>query len=293
MVIKLSLLKNNVKEKLSIIILCAGKGTRLKKITKTTPKPLIRIKKFNDVPILHHLINNLINLEIVQIGIVIGYLGDKIRQFISTLEIDNQAIMDIVKIIDSKNQYRLGPLYSFLSITKNKNFFTPGTHYLVLPGDTIFDYNLLKEVLFTISNNFNSLKKYPFVFYRKIGLIQLKEIYTTNRIISNAIISKVGSETILKKIVQSRLEKLHSDMEFNQLIPIIALSYNSINDLLKLNQGNLYNTVWEILNNMINKGKKLIAYKIERNYFFYDIDYEYDLKNVEKKKKEKDNRCSD
>lgn len=280
MVIKLSLLKNDVKEKLSIIILCAGKGTRLKKITKIIPKPLIRIKKFNDVPILHHLINNLINLEIFQIGIVIGYLGDKIRQFISTLEINNQAIMDKVNIIDSKNQYRLGPLYSFLSITKNKNFFTSKTHYLILPGDTIFDYKLLKEVLFIISNNFNSLKKYPFVFYRKIGLKLLKELYGMNRIISNAVITKVGSETILKKIALSRLEKQHSDMEFNQLIPIIALSYDSINDLLKLNQGNLYNTVWEILNNMIYKGKKILAYKVERSYSFYDIDYEYDLKNV-------------
>ena len=61
MVIELSLLKNDVKEKLSIVILCAGEGTRLKKITKTVPKPLIKLEALNGISILHHTINTLIN----------------------------------------------------------------------------------------------------------------------------------------------------------------------------------------------------------------------------------------
>ncbi|MFX0040469.1 MAG: sugar phosphate nucleotidyltransferase [Candidatus Heimdallarchaeota archaeon] len=281
----MSLPKNDIKKKISIVVLCAGKGTRLKKITRNLPKPLIKIERLNNISILHHIINNLIKLEIKQIGIVVGYLGDTIREFISTLEKNYQVMQNKLIILDTENQYKYGPLYSFLSIIKNKDFFTSRNHYLVIPGDTIFDYDILKEVLSIVSNKIDLIQNHPFVFYRTIGLKPLEEIYSKNRIISIADIAKIGSEMVLKKISQLKIREIRSQNVLNQLIPITALSYDSINEILNLNRENLNTTVWQTLNHMIFNGKKILVFDIENKYDFYDIDYLYDIKKLKKKRK--------
>ena len=135
----LSLQRNDFKEKICAIILCAGEGKRLKEITKSLPKPLIKIEKLNNISIINHIINNLINLEINQIAIVIGYLGEMIQEYISSITNNNELLQKKLIIIDTEKQYKLGPLYSFLSITKNSNFFTNSNYYVLIPGDTIFD----------------------------------------------------------------------------------------------------------------------------------------------------------
>jgi NDP-sugar pyrophosphorylase family protein len=291
MVIKLSLLKNDVKIKPSIVILCAGEGTRLKKITKTLPKPLIKIKLLNNISILQHTIHNLIKLDIKQIAVIIGYLGNTIREYISILKKNNQIMQDKLIIIDAKNQYKLGPLYSFLSITKNINFFTKNNYYMVIPGDTIFNYSILKEIFSIIFKNLALISKFPFIFYRNISLRSLKELYYRKKLISYAEIENINSEITLNKISQIKLKNIHSKDFLNQIIPICVLSYDSINEILNIRNEISIESVWEALNAMSFKGKKIYAYGIESKNHFYDIDYKNDLKK--QKKKEKDNRCSD
>ena len=285
MVIELSLLKNDIKDKLSIVILCAGKGTRLQKITKNLPKPLIKVEKLNNISILHNTINNLIKLEIEQIGIVIGHLGEMIRDFISTLKKNDVTIKDKLIIIDTENQYKFGPLSSFLSITKNKDFFTSRNHYLVIPGDTIFNYDILQEVFIKISDNLNFIKGSAFTFYRNIGLKSLKEIYNKDRIISNAEVMKSDSDIILKKISQLKIREIPLDTILNQLIPITVLSYDLINEILNLEKRTQYKMILETLNYMISKGKKIFSFEIENKSDFYDIDYINDFKKLKKKRK--------
>ncbi len=280
----LSLQKNNFKEKISAVILCAGQGKRLNQITQIIPKPLIKIERLNNISILNHIINGLINLEIKQIGIVIGYLGETIREAISTLEKNDQTVENKLTIIDTEDQYKFGPLYSFLSIIKNKNFFRSRNYYLVFPGDTIYDYNILKQVLSIISNNFSLIQYYPIIFYRNMRLKRLKELYNINRIISNAEVIKLGSEIILKKINQLKVGEIHTKKVLNQVIPITALNYDSINEILNLNQEKP-NTIWETLNYIAFNGKKVLAFQIDNKYNFYDIDYENDLKKLKGKKR--------
>ncbi|MFX1570132.1 MAG: sugar phosphate nucleotidyltransferase, partial [Promethearchaeota archaeon] len=220
--------KNKFKEIISAVILCAGEGTRLKKITKTTPKPLIKIEKFKNIPILLHTINNLVNLEIEQIGIVIGYLGKKISNFISNLIKENDVLQEKLQIINAKKQYKFGPLYSFLSITKNKNFFTKDHYYLVIPGDTVFETNILVEVLNLISNNYALIEKFPFLFYRNIEISKLIELYSIDRFISNAEIEILDSNFILKKISILKVDEIPHRDTINQIIPIIGLNYNAV-----------------------------------------------------------------
>lgn len=59
------------------VILAAGKGTRMGDLTKDTPKPLLTIK--NKTLIQYKL--DILPLECDEIIIIIGYLGDKIRNY--------------------------------------------------------------------------------------------------------------------------------------------------------------------------------------------------------------------
>ena len=151
--------KNNFKENLSIVILCAGEGKRLKKITKSTPKPLLKIKSLGNEILLQNTLFKLIELGIKQITIIIGHLGSTIHEFVSSLTKKYLSLQNKLVIINSENQYKFGPLYSLLSITKNKTIYNKNNYYLLIPGDTLFDLNLLKEILSIISKNYESVQK--------------------------------------------------------------------------------------------------------------------------------------
>lgn len=62
------------------VILAAGKGTRLRPLTETTPKPLIDV---GGKPILQHVLDAL-PANINEITIVIGYLGKQIEERIGS-----------------------------------------------------------------------------------------------------------------------------------------------------------------------------------------------------------------
>jgi len=281
----LLLQKNEFKENLSIVILCAGEGKRLKKITKSTPKPLLKIKSLRNEILLQNTIFKLINLGIKQIAIITGHLGDIIQNFISNLVKENKYLLNKLEIINSEGQYRLGPLYSFLSITKNKAIFNPKNYYILIPGDTIFDLQLLKEILLIITKNFELIHKYPFVFYRNIESKRLHETYNRKKLISRAELDKSGSEIELKKISLLKVKNIPSKAIVHQILPIFAFNYDFINDILNLKNSIPVITVWETLNYIISKKKKVIAFNIESKSEFFDIDNKDDLKKLKKKRK--------
>lgn len=61
---------------MQIVILAAGKGTRMKNLTNEVPKPLL---KYKDISLLEHKLRALPS-NTTNIIIVIGYLGNQIRQ---------------------------------------------------------------------------------------------------------------------------------------------------------------------------------------------------------------------
>lgn len=69
-----------MKQKFSAVVPVAGTGTRLKPHTITYPKVLLTV---GDKPILGHILDQLIELGTPEICLVVGYLGDKIRQYVS------------------------------------------------------------------------------------------------------------------------------------------------------------------------------------------------------------------
>lgn len=60
------------------VILAAGKGTRMRELTKNTPKPLLRI---GDKTLLEIIMSGIKSAGVSEFIIVTGYLGDKIADF--------------------------------------------------------------------------------------------------------------------------------------------------------------------------------------------------------------------
>ncbi|MDP8213030.1 MAG: NTP transferase domain-containing protein, partial [Candidatus Zapsychrus exili] len=69
-----------MKNKAQVVILCGGRGTRLKPATNEIPKPLIEL---NGKPILDYVIDFYKKNGFSRILLCVGYKGEKIRQYYS------------------------------------------------------------------------------------------------------------------------------------------------------------------------------------------------------------------
>ena len=63
---------------MKVVIMAGGKGTRIASVRSDVPKPMINIC---GKPILEHQIDNLKACGLTDIILVIGYLGDKIKEY--------------------------------------------------------------------------------------------------------------------------------------------------------------------------------------------------------------------
>lgn len=112
------------------IIPVAGIGTTLRPHTHTQPKPLIPVA---GKPILGHIIENLVSVGIKDFVFVIGYLGEKIEEFVKGRygeEINAQFVVQTP---------REGTGHA---IWVAKESFKDADEALIVLGDTIFDVDL-------------------------------------------------------------------------------------------------------------------------------------------------------
>ena len=119
------------------IILCGGKGVRLRPLTNDTPKPLIHI---DDKPILSHVIKHLRSHGIKKFIIATGYQSNKIKEFMEETYVD----LDY-KLVDSGD---VGILARVKDCIKGIN-----SDFLLCYGDTISDINLTDLVKFHRKNS--------------------------------------------------------------------------------------------------------------------------------------------
>ena len=63
---------------MQVIILCGGKGTRLSEYREELPKPLVQV---GNKPILHHLMSLYAGFGHTEFILLIGYKGDKIKEY--------------------------------------------------------------------------------------------------------------------------------------------------------------------------------------------------------------------
>lgn len=119
------------------VVPVAGSGTRLRPHTYTYPKVLLRV---GDKPILGHIVDKLINIGVRDIVFVIGYLGEKVKNYIR----DNYSKKINPYFVVQENQLGLGHAV-WLAI---KDINTP---VLVILGDTIIDADMEKFLDYSVS----------------------------------------------------------------------------------------------------------------------------------------------
>ena len=135
------------------VILCGGLGTRLGKITKITPKPLIKIGK---EPFLNSLIERLAKYKLDKILLLCSYKSKKFFK-----KYHNKKINKFTKVICIDEKRLLGTGGALVN-AKNKL----ANYFYLLNGDTYFDGDLLQ-----LNENFNK-KKFDVI-------VSTKKIYNT------------------------------------------------------------------------------------------------------------------
>ncbi|MFC1606323.1 NDP-sugar synthase [Candidatus Latescibacterota bacterium] len=103
------------------VILAAGKGTRMKEITRDIPKPMIPI---NGKPLLQHIITSVKSAGVTEVGIVVGYKQSIVQDYFG----DGSSNGIRITYIEQKDQNgtgaALGLAHEFIG--KEPFFFTFG-----------------------------------------------------------------------------------------------------------------------------------------------------------------------
>lgn len=282
MVIKLSLPKNNSKNNITSIILCAGEGSRISDFIPNKPKPLIEI---NNKPILSYLISHLRKLNISSIIIVTGHLKKQVEDYIKEIKQKYDTLKEKIFVINSGNDYKKGPLYSFLSITNEKSILKRDLIYLVFPGDTYFEFNLISEIITTIKNVNDLIHGNSIIFYQKLQGIKLKEKEDLNKTISTINTEELESMEIVRKIEQQKLNSISESAFYKRIIPVFVFNFKFLENIIEAEKKSSVKTIREIVNLLIKRQSILYAYSLNPDYRFYDIDTKLDLLNLNQTKR--------
>ena len=138
------------------IILCGGKGERLRPLTDNTPKPLVKV---NGSPIISHIINHLNFHKVNDIILTTGYMAKSFENFF------NDALNKPI-LIDTGNQ----DIIERIKATKD----LIDDNFLVLYGDTISDIDISKLIDFH-SNHDNIATMSVWPLETQFGLVEINK----------------------------------------------------------------------------------------------------------------------
>lgn len=142
------------------IIPVAGVGSRLRPHTYTIPKVLLNVA---GKPIIGHIMDKLIETGITSATVVVGYMGDKIREYITSHYTIN------VDFVEQEERLGLGH-----SIYIARDTLSPEPVLIIL-GDTIFDVDLVP----IIKQNESALGVKWVEDPRRLGVAEVENGYIT------------------------------------------------------------------------------------------------------------------
>lgn len=160
-------------EGLKVLLLCGGKGERLRPLTDLTPKPLIKIR---GKPIIHYLISHFEKFGIRDFVVATGYRADQFADYFSKhhrhlhVEMVNSGDADIVqRIKDSR-----------------KNL--PGDFFICY-GDTLANVNLAELVDFHRSSKQPvTMTTYP--LQTQFGIVDIDETNLVSSFVEKPVLDK-------------------------------------------------------------------------------------------------------
>ena len=131
------------KSKISIIILAAGLGTRLRPLTNEIPKPLIEIA---GIPMILHIISSFREASFSNFCVLIGYLGEKVR---------DEILKETDVSVDFVEQLELNGMADAISLCIDyvNNNYEDITHFYVTSADIIFSSKEINQMFDLLCNS--------------------------------------------------------------------------------------------------------------------------------------------
>ena len=77
-----------IEKNMKVIILAGGLGTRLSEITKTIPKPMVKIGKY---PIIIHIMRHYLSYGLSNFIIAVGYKGHIFKKYFKNFKKDGKS----------------------------------------------------------------------------------------------------------------------------------------------------------------------------------------------------------
>ena len=231
------------------LILAAGMGKRLK---ANVPKILLKI---GNKSLLERHVENLLNLGIKNIGIVIGYKSNQLRNFIK--KIDKKKNIKIFK----NSSYKLGSIVSLVSAS---NFFYIKGNLILMDGDVLYDKKILKKL-------FNSKKKNCLIIDKKFekGQEPVKVCIKNNKIID------------FGKIVNQDFDYQGESVGFFKFSNKSSLKFlQQSRKIMKSNKNLMYE---EAIQKIIKEKKIRMDFENITNLPWIEIDFKKDLIFAKKK----------
>jgi glucose-1-phosphate cytidylyltransferase len=140
---------------MKVVILCGGKGTRMSEITNELPKPLTMI---GDKPILWHIMKIYQNYGFNEFILLLGYKGDKIKEYFMDYEWKNNSFtMDSstgdIKILGPREEWKITFVDTGLNTMtggriKKAQKYIGDESFLLTYGDGLSDVNLQELIQF-------------------------------------------------------------------------------------------------------------------------------------------------
>lgn len=166
------------------VILSAGMGSRLMPLTKDKPKPLLEI---NGMTLLERMIKNLMNEDITEFIVIVGYNKEKVIDFTPSLE-EKYGIS--IKIIENeKYDVTNTSVSTYLAskyIEENQK-----DDFILINGDNVVDPEIITRIAkgentSMIVDNFKDLNEESF------KIIIEDETFNEDKTIANGSIKEIG-----------------------------------------------------------------------------------------------------
>lgn len=212
------------------VIPVAGIGSRLRPHTHTQPKALIPVA---GKPILSHIVDSLIEAGIKDFVFIIGYLGEKIKEFMD----DNYKDIEAVYVHQTVRE-GIGH-----ALWMTREFIEGEDEILIALGDTIFDMDM-KEFM-SIPHSSLGTKKVEDP--RRFGVAEMNE---------EGFITKLVEKPAIP-LSNLALVGIYKIKEVGELLS--AIQYNIENNIRTKNEFQLT----DALMRMIDKGIKFTSYPVE------------------------------
>lgn len=214
------------------VIPVAGAGTHLRPYTHTQPKPLIPVA---GEPILGHIIRNLQKAGIHEFLFVIGYLGEKIKNYV-TLTFGNSITYDFVV-----QEPRKGLAHA---ISLCKPFLKTDEEIIISLGDIIVDVDMVSF----LSGNENRISLHVVANPSDFGIAAVDDAWNVLHLTEKPKIPKSNLAMVgLYKIVD------------------IECLFECIHELLSESHKDEY-YLTDALANMLSKGKRIRGYQVNNWY---------------------------